>query len=136
MKSLATSMPPALDGENEPSTDERAHRPIFPVAHSIPATEAVLSAVASTYAIGAPIACSLVRGGWNDTYRIETVDDRYIVRVCGTGRRSLADIRYELDFLLHLARAGVGVSTPIARADGHLIGILRAPEGDRFTILF
>ncbi len=136
MKTPVAMMPPAPEGEHAPAADESVGRPIFPVAHSIPATDAVLTAIASTYALGAPVACSLIRGGWNDTYRVETADDRYILRVCGAGRRSLTDLRYELDFLLHLARVGVGVSTPVARADGHRIGILRAPEGDRFTILF
>lgn len=134
MKATSATMPPALEEESPSSAN--AGKPLFPVAHSIPATNAILTGVTSAYDIGVPVSCSLIRGGWNDTYRIETTDSRYILRVCGAGRRSLADLHYELDFLLHLAHAGVDVSTPVARADGHLISMLRAPEGERFTILF
>jgi hypothetical protein len=41
------------------------------------------------------------RGGWNDPYRVETADDRNLLRVRGAGRHSLNDIR---DALEHVHR--------------------------------
>jgi Ser/Thr protein kinase RdoA (MazF antagonist) len=109
---------------------------IFPVTSSILSTAALMSDVLPDYDIGAPIDCKLLGRGLNDTYLVQTADDKYILRAYRTGWRSMPDIGYELDVLIHLGRKGVPVSTPIARKVGGFLRVLNAPEGPRPVALF
>jgi Ser/Thr protein kinase RdoA (MazF antagonist) len=52
------------------------------------------------------------------------------------GWRSLSDILYELDLLLHLHRKNVPVSFPLTMRDGSLLSTLNALEGPRQAVLF
>ena len=103
----------------------------FPTARSLPAPDALLATVAAEYPVGRPVACSLLRRSWNDTYLVRTTGDRYILRVYGKDWHTLPEIRYELDLLQHLARHGAPVASPLPRNDGALLTALRAPEGLR-----
>jgi Ser/Thr protein kinase RdoA (MazF antagonist) len=108
----------------------------FPVLHSILSPEALMATVAADYALGTPVACTVLRANRNDTYLLKTTHDRFILRVYGTSWRSRSHICSELDLLLHLDKKGVSVSTPIARKDGLLIRDLFAPEGPRHLVVF
>jgi len=77
---------------------------IFPVTHSILSAEALLSEVAAHYDFDTPIACTLLKSKLNDTYLLRTRQAQYILRVYRTRWRSLAEIHYELDWLLHLSK--------------------------------
>lgn len=111
-------------------------QPIFPVTHSILSAQALLAEVSSQYACGPFVACTLLKSKLNDTYLLRTEHDRYILRVYRAHWRSLSAIQYELDLLLHLAKKGRGVSFPLARTDGALLGTVYAPEGIRHLALF
>ncbi len=116
---------------------ERARStPIFPVLHSTLSASDLLKEVGREYGIGTPTYCRLFRAKLNDTYLVRTVDERYIFRVYRARWRSLPEISYELELLLHLRKKGIAVSTPLPRRDGGLVGALRAPEGIRYTVLF
>lgn len=106
------------------------------VSHSILSAEALRDLIARAYAIDTPMTCQLLLSGMNDTYLLTTRDQRYIVRVYGTGRRSLPEILYELELLTHLGAKGVSVSVPIAGKDGRPTRPLTAPEGTRQLVLF
>jgi Ser/Thr protein kinase RdoA (MazF antagonist) len=108
----------------------------FPAVHSILAPTALLAEILPRYALEHPISCIFLAQGVNDTYLVQAGTEKYILRVYAAGRRSLSNILYELDVLLHLARNGVPVSTPIAQRDGNYITVLQAPEGLRQVVLF
>jgi Ser/Thr protein kinase RdoA (MazF antagonist) len=108
----------------------------FPVTHSTLSVKALMTEVLSDYEIDAPTKCKLLNRGLNDTYLIQTNDTKYILRVYRAGWRSLSDILYELEVLLHLKRAGIAVSVPLPRKDGHLTTVVTAPEGVRYIVLF
>ena len=108
----------------------------FPVTHSILSIHALLADVLPNYDIPSPTACILLQAGLIDTFLVQTQGSNYILRAYRTAWRSLAEIRYEIDVLLHLARAGVSVSVPIARKDGTIVGRVMAPEGVRYLVLF
>jgi Ser/Thr protein kinase RdoA (MazF antagonist) len=108
----------------------------FPVTHSTLSVKALITEVLSGYDIGAPTGGRLLHRGLNDTYQVETKDTKYILRVYRAGWRSLSDILYELEVILHLERAGIAVSAPLPRKDGHLINTVTAPEGVRHVVLF
>jgi Ser/Thr protein kinase RdoA (MazF antagonist) len=114
----------------------------FPCHHSQLSTEMLVSRVLSAYQIGSIVECRLLSPRLNDTYIVITNDNQYILRVYqakhenGRMWRTITDILYEIDLLLHLDRKGVTVSTPIARKDGVFIQTVLAPEGIRPIVLF
>jgi Ser/Thr protein kinase RdoA (MazF antagonist) len=109
---------------------------IFPVTHSILSVEALITDLLPNYEIETPIDCRFLQLGLNDTFLVYTQGAKYILRVYRKDWRSLSDINYELEALLHLQQSGIAVSAPIMRKDGNLIGSVLAPEGLRYVVLF
>lgn len=108
----------------------------FPVTRSILSADALVDELLSDYDIGMPLACTFLAPTTNDTYRVDAASGIYVLRIYRAGRRSLSDVRAELDALIHLRRKGVSVSSPIAGRDGDLVRVLDAPEGPRYAVLF
>jgi Ser/Thr protein kinase RdoA (MazF antagonist) len=108
----------------------------FPVTYSILSVEALATEVLSHYDIAPPLTCQLLHRGLNDTFLVNTPEAKYILRAYRAGWRSLSEILYELEILLHLKHAGLPVAAPIARKDGNLTGTVMAPEGLRYLVLF
>ncbi|MGH2480802.1 MAG: phosphotransferase enzyme family protein, partial [Ktedonobacteraceae bacterium] len=108
----------------------------FPVTHSILSTTALCSEILPRYELGDPVTCLFLARGVNDTYLVQTPAEKYILRVYQTGWRTLSDILYEIDVLLHLARQGIPVSRPVVQANGDMVCTLQAPEGLRHLVLF
>lgn len=108
----------------------------FPVTRSILSAEALSEVVVADYSLAALTECLFFQWGLNDTYLLKTSDATYVLRVYRKGWRSLPEIQYELEVLLFLQNAGIGVSAPIQRTDGRFIGTIHAPEGLRYTVLF
>lgn len=106
------------------------------VTRSILSPDALQDMVARHYDVGAAHACTFLGPTTNDHYLVETATDRYVLRLYCVGRRSPADIAYELDALVHLRRAGAPVAFPIAGRDGQLSYPIVAPEGERVAVLF
>jgi Ser/Thr protein kinase RdoA (MazF antagonist) len=72
----------------------------------------------------------------NDTYLVKTPRSVRVARVYRTCSRSVDEIQYELDLLLHLEARGVPVAPPIPSRSGLLVEGLEAPEGTRHLVLF
>jgi Ser/Thr protein kinase RdoA (MazF antagonist) len=108
----------------------------FPVTRSILSAEALSEVVVADYALAVPTECLFFQWGLNDTYLLKTSDATYVLRIYRRGWRSLPEIEYELEVLLFLQNAGIGVSAPIRRKDGRFVGTIHAPEGLRYTVLF
>lgn len=87
----------------------------FPVTHSIISTRALLTYTQHSYEVGEVIDCRFLNHGLNDTYLLQTLTSKYILRVYRLGWRSLSDLLYELDMLLHLHRKEVPVSFPLVK---------------------
>lgn len=112
--------------------------PVFPVVHSVLRPDALARVLESDYACGSPVSVQLLRRNIGDTSMVRGLEghERSILRVYRTGWRSRADVTWELDFIGHLAGAGVAVSRALPRLDGEFFGVLPAPEGERFYALF
>jgi len=108
----------------------------FPATHSLLSASALLSYAQEHYEMGRALECHLLDRGWNDTYLIRASSGNYIVRVYRTGWRSLSDILYELDMLLHLHGKDVPVSSPLAMKEGSLVSTVNTLEGPRQVVLF
>jgi len=100
------------------------------------APKSVTSMIAETYDIGRLIDCEVLSERANAAYLVTVEDGRYVLKVYAPGERSPDDLGYEVDFLLHLARKGVPVGTPIATRDGRFTGLLRTAGDDRPAILY
>lgn len=108
----------------------------FPVTHSVLSATALASEILPFYGLGSQVSCVLLVCGVNDTYLIQTPTEKYILRAYHAGWRTHSDILYEIDVLIHLAQAGVPVSSPVAQTDGEYVYTLVAPEGIRYLVLF
>ena len=109
---------------------------IFPVTHSTPSVEALMTDELPNYDIEPPTSCKLLQIGLNDTFLVNTQGAEYILRVYRAGWRTSSEIHYEIEALLHLKRKGISISVPVARKDGNLVGTIMAPEGLRYIVLF
>jgi len=96
----------------------------------------VVPSIMSGYDVGALTDYTLLKSITHDTYRVETANGVYILKVYGPGWRSSVAIDYEIDLLAHLARKGIPVATPVARRDGRFYSGQRTPTGQRYTVLY
>jgi Ser/Thr protein kinase RdoA (MazF antagonist) len=106
------------------------------VIHSIPAGEALIENVLRHYPIGTPLSCRLYKRGLNDTYLVETKQDRYILRFYRKGWRTKPEIDSELELLAFLHERNLPVAYPIERKGGGFTEELAAPEGNRYAAVF
>jgi Ser/Thr protein kinase RdoA (MazF antagonist) len=110
--------------------------PFFPAEYSLLASTALADLVAKEYALPAPIHCTLLQHGDNDTYLVRSAVERYVLRVWHHDDRPLAEAEGEMRLLAALAAHNAPVATPIQRCDGAYVQAVRAPEGTRFVGLF
>ncbi len=104
-------------------------------SYSTLSCKGLLDKVIPNYAMGKVENCIFWERGFNDTYKIKGEDADYILRVYRFGRRSLDDIEFEVDVLLHLNRMNVAVSYPLAKSDGTYITPVSTAEGVRYAIV-
>jgi len=92
------------------------------------------------YDIGPWKQCLFWLRGLNDTYRVETPNGCYILRVYRS-EVGESDAEFELSLLTELKKimastATTNVSEPILKNDSTLHTVLEAPEGERIAVLF
>lgn len=107
----------------------------FPASYSTADTGALAALVANAYALEVT-GCRFLTRGVGDTYLIETVEERYILRVYRHTHRSLPQIEVEMALLLALQQAAIPVSFPIKDISGNPIQAVQAIEGLRHAVLF
>ncbi|MEM6380374.1 MAG: phosphotransferase, partial [Bacteroidota bacterium] len=110
--------------------------PIFPSSSSILSAVHLASWLNETYHFAQEAKCTLIRAGINHHYLVETVSEKYILRVYFYQWRSLNQIQEELDFILSLQQLGQAVAHPIANRNNQYLNTLNAIEGERFAVLF
>ncbi len=59
----------------------------------------------------------------------------HALKVARTGKSGDDEFAYEQDYILHLARHGIDVPSPVAATDGSLFFAVQAPEGKRQVVL-
>lgn len=107
----------------------------LPVTHSIICSDALLKNIIPQFQIESPKHCLFWCQGLNDTYKITTANEVFILRVYRHLWRTPEQIHFEIDALLHLQNNGCNVAYPILTHTGEYIVKLEAPEGVRYTIL-
>ncbi len=106
------------------------------VTHSIPSEEALIAAVLPKYPIPRPRNCRLHKRGLNDTYRVETDTELYILRIYRCNWRTKDEIDFELELLTFLHDHQLPVAYPVSTKQGNLTEVILAPEGRRYVVLF
>lgn len=106
------------------------------IAFSVPSAQALHARVLSRYALRAPVSCSFLHLGVNETYRVSSAQKTYFLRLYRRGWRSRGEILAELDMLAYLHRRRLPVSHPIKRGDGAYLTRVSTPEGVRYAALF
>lgn len=79
--------------------------------------------------------CIYWERGFNDTYKIVTEEQNYILRVYRFGWRTLEEIEFEVEALLYLKDKNADISYPIMRRDGGYITPINAAEGVRYALV-
>lgn len=108
---------------------------IFPTVYSTLCSTALSALITEKYGLE-NVQCHFLVRGVGDTYRVESSEARFILRVYRSSHRSLSQIEEEVDLLLALKEAQVSVSHPIRDVSGQAILKINAPEGERHAVLF
>jgi Ser/Thr protein kinase RdoA (MazF antagonist) len=107
------------------------------VTYATATAEAVAAFVAAHYDLPAPLECTLLQRGFNDSFAIGASDQRrYIFRMSGRRRRGDADVAAETRFLAYLDSTGVPVAAAVPTRDGALFCESAMPESARPVVLF
>ena len=110
---------------------------ILPVLISTLSPKALAELVLPSFGIGPVVECRFYSGGFNHTYQVKSVSgETFYFRVYRPSWRTLADIRCELDALLHLDKKGFPAAKPLPYQGGEPYCEISAPEGIRYGALF
>lgn len=107
----------------------------LPVTYSVICTNALLTEVIPQFEIVHPIHCQFWCQGLNDTYKVITKTETYILRIYRHNWRTRSEICFEMDALLHLQANSAQIAYPIKTQKGDYIVDIIAPEGIRHAVL-
>ncbi|MCA1595608.1 MAG: phosphotransferase [Chloroflexi bacterium] len=110
--------------------------PYLEVTHSTPNADALRKYLGSHFGLGQDTGCHFYMGGINDVFKVSSGKVSGFLKVYRLGWRSEDEVRYELELLAQLFRAGLRVSLPVPSPQGDPILRLPLPEGDRPAVLF
>jgi Ser/Thr protein kinase RdoA (MazF antagonist) len=108
----------------------------LPVNHSVISSDALVLAITDLYDLGDVMECRFFSNGLNDTYKIKTASEKYILRIYKSHWRNRQDVLFEVQLLNHLNERDIPVSAPVNRKNGDFVIDIDAPEGPRFAVLF
>ncbi|MGD1857322.1 MAG: phosphotransferase enzyme family protein [Leptolyngbyaceae cyanobacterium] len=95
----------------------------------------LLAKVVPQYDVPPPATCEFWHRGLNDTYKLSSEDEIFILRMYRKDWRTRSAISFELEALMYLHQNGAHVAMPIKRKDGEFITSILAPEGKRYAIV-
>ncbi|MDN3580508.1 phosphotransferase enzyme family protein [Mucilaginibacter flavus] len=107
----------------------------FPVQYSTLSAAALKMFIEDAYGLKL-ITCKYLLRGVSDTYIIEAIDNKYILKIYREQHRSAAEIKGEIELLNLLKDNGASVAYPITDIHGGQLQNFNAPEGIRHGVLF
>ena len=107
----------------------------LPVSYSVTCADALLRNVIPLFQVEQAVKCEFWCQGLNDSYKVSTANKTFLLRIYRYQWRSLEEIQFEIDVLLHLKVNGADIAYPIATEKGDYIVTLATPEGRRHAIL-
>jgi len=107
------------------------------VRYSTLSADAAAAFVAARYDLAAPLECTFLRRGFNDSFAVRDGEGRrYVLRLSGWRARGEADVAAETAFLVYLDGLGIPVAAPVRARDGGFFCHAMLPEGRRAAVLF
>ena len=88
-------------------------------------SEELLSKIVPMFNIPSAISCEFLCQGINDSYKVATESESYLLRIYRKDWRTKSDIEFELSILNHLHQEGVNVAHPIATVTGKKIYLIK-----------
>ncbi|WP_022940370.1 phosphotransferase [Psychromonas hadalis] len=107
----------------------------LPVSYSVTSANALLKEIIPQFKILNVLHCEFWCQGLNDSYKVITTSDTFLLRIYRHNWRTLEEIKFELDALLHVQKKGLYVAYPMVTHNGEYIVSINAPEGLRYAIL-
>ena len=113
---------------------------MLPTLRSLIAPQALSDLLRASHGLNSA-ECVLIRSFVNDVYRVRVTTagrdrtDAYALKVYQSGRWEPDEVRWELELVDHVAKAGVPVPRIVPLTDGAPCGILDAAEGPRVYAL-
>jgi Ser/Thr protein kinase RdoA (MazF antagonist) len=108
----------------------------IPVIHSILSAKYLGTFVQEKYGLSPDTSCEILKTGINHTYLISDKIKRYIFRVYCFNWRSENEILEELRLIGLLKNENISVSYPLYDLKENYIQKIKAPEGERYAVLF
>ncbi|SDM00392.1 Ser/Thr protein kinase RdoA involved in Cpx stress response, MazF antagonist [Daejeonella rubra] len=108
----------------------------FPVTNSNLSAAHIGLFLQEKYSLSKDTKCQLIKAGINDTYLVSDNLDKFVFRVYSLNWRSRVEIEEEIKLLTLLKQNGISISYPLSDKENSYIQTLKAPEGDRFAVLF
>lgn len=108
---------------------------IFSTTYSTLSPHALSDLLAERYFLKT-IQCAFLVRGVGDTYLVNSLQGRFILRIYRSTHRSLSHVQADVALLMALKQAGVSVSYPITDRMQASIQQLNAVEGLRYAVLF
>jgi Ser/Thr protein kinase RdoA (MazF antagonist) len=107
------------------------------VRYSTLSAAAAAEFVAAHYDLAAPLECTFLRRGFNDSFAVRDGEGRrYVLRLSGWRARGEADVAAETAFLVYLDGLGIPVAAPVRARDCGFFSYAMLPEGRRAAVLF
>lgn len=107
----------------------------LPASYSAICPQALLRDILPQFQIEQAIHCEFWCQGLNDSYKVNTPNETFLLRIYRHQWRDLEAINFEVEALLHLQRLGANVAYPIITKTGTYVIEFNAPEGLRYAIL-
>lgn len=107
---------------------------IFPTQNSMLSSQALADYIGATYGFGTLKGRLLLRGV-SDTYVLEGVSGKYILKVYRNNHRTLSEIQAEVELLNILKNAHIPVSYPYYDLKGNQLQPFEAAEGLRYGVV-
>lgn len=108
----------------------------FPVEYSTLSADALLQLLAQKYGPKLAVSITFLKRGFNDTYLVNGINQKHILRVYKHNWRALQSIETEIRLLKHIHENQISVSYPIKDSVDNYIQFIDAPEGRRYAVLF
>jgi Ser/Thr protein kinase RdoA (MazF antagonist) len=107
----------------------------LPVSYSVTCANTLLRDIIPQFQIEEALQCEFWCQGLNDSYKVKTKNNTFLLRIYRHRWRDFEAINFEVEVLLHLQKNGANVAYPIATKQGDYIVKIKAPEGVRYIIL-
>jgi len=104
------------------------------ILKSLLSTQSLSNLIADMYHLKYISKINLLKAGFNDIYKINTTDNKYILKIYPINKLK-SDLIFEKEFSIYLDKQGLKTLTILQNKSGQHLTQLNYPEGARYAIL-